>query len=238
MNWKQPIPTKIDELNDNKFRQSIFQHLLLRAANKDTSVLIEGSYIPVIRGQCVVGRFEFAEEFGMKRSEALRVYREMQKLEKVNNLVNIQRSRNCSIVTILNYDYWVSFEHSDEHSVNIQRTSSEHPVNTNKNVKSKKSVKSDTENPLEIICQKFNEATGSKYRVISSWDRNALKWLEQFTLAEVLLAVSNIPLHRWFKEDTGRQTPTIFFRTNQNWIEQCLNLTVTTEETNNGLRKL
>lgn len=139
--WKQPIPVNIEELEGNPFRRSIFQHLLLRAANNDKEVYVSGAYIPLKRGQCILGRFEFAAEFGLFQNEALRVYRELKKLEKVNKLVNIQKSRNCSIVTILNYDTWVLLEQSNEQTVNKQRTNSEQTVNTNKSVKNVKSVK-------------------------------------------------------------------------------------------------
>jgi hypothetical protein len=138
MSWKQPIPTDIPIFSQNRFRKSIFQHLLLRCTNIDCQVFIDGAYISLKRGQCILGRFEFAEEFGVKRSESLRVYRELKKIEKVNNLITIQKSRNCSIVTILNYDSWISFEQSNEQTVNNQRTISEQSVNTYKSVKSNK----------------------------------------------------------------------------------------------------
>lgn len=147
--WKQPIPVKIDGLNP--FETTVFQKILLRCRNISQNIKVadDNTYINLEKGQCVVGRFEFAKEFGFSEKESLRVYRIIKKLEKVNKLMNIQRTKNCSIVTVQNYDDWVSLEQTNEQTVNKQRTNSEQTVNTNKSDKSVKPVKPNPLTPLE-----------------------------------------------------------------------------------------
>jgi hypothetical protein len=177
MNWKQPIPTKVEGLNP--FETLVFQAILLRCSNSKTQVKVadDNTYIELERGQCIIGRFEFAKQFGFSKSESLRVYRIVKKLEKVNNLLNNQKSKNCSILTVLNYDDWVSFEQSNEQTVNNQRTNREQTVNTNKSDKSVKTAKSDYsfDDFWELYRKKGNKKTSkSLWSDISEKQRAAI----------------------------------------------------------------
>jgi len=141
MNWKQPIPTNLEELTKgDKFAATIFEKLLLRAANKPHMVYIGDTEISLERGQSVCGRYELAKCFGMKQSEAGRVQRKVKKLASPLKLINKQKSRDCSVITILNYDELTRFEPSDEQSVDNQQTNHRPSVNTNKSVKNGKNV--------------------------------------------------------------------------------------------------
>jgi len=103
--WKQPIPTDLVNLTGgNKFAANVFGFLLLRASNSDTTVYIEGTPISVKRGECVCGRYELAECFGLERNESMRIARILEKLEKSFQLVSKRKSKNCSVITIKNYD--------------------------------------------------------------------------------------------------------------------------------------
>lgn len=136
MTWKQPIPVKIPELAGDPFGETLFQVLILRARNENCEVKRpDGTIISLKRGQLLVGREELATRFGLKVSEQLRVYRKLVKLEKVNELLNRQKSKDCTIITIKNYDKFVAMNNP---AIN-QRTNSEQTMNTNKNVKSEKS---------------------------------------------------------------------------------------------------
>lgn len=163
MSWKQFIPIEIDGLNP--FETTVFQALLLRCANEQKYIKVadNNSYITLQRGQCCIGRFEFAKQFGLEKSECLRVWRIVDKLQKVNNLLNKQKSKNCSIVTILNYDSYVTIEQSNEQSVNNQRTISEQSVNTNNTSKSDNTSRKNKENTKEKrkITKSENEVESS-----------------------------------------------------------------------------
>jgi len=125
--WKQPIPTDLVNLTGgNKFAANVFGFLLLRASNSDTTVYIEGTPISVKRGECVCGRYELAECFGLERNESMRIARILEKLEKSFQLVSKRKSKNCSVITIKNYDELIAFEQTNDLSVSNQRAINEH----------------------------------------------------------------------------------------------------------------
>lgn len=135
MHWKQPIQTDIPEVLGDKVQQSYFQLLLIRCRNEDGVVYVDDTPISLKRGQCIFGRYEFGLSIGMKRNECMRVERVIEKLEKTSKLISKQKSKNCSIITVLNYDQWVGFEQSNEQSVSNQRANAEQSVSTNKSEK-------------------------------------------------------------------------------------------------------
>lgn len=141
MNWKQPIPTNIDELTKgDKFAATIFEKLLLRAANKLHMVYIGDTEIWLERGQCICGRYELAKCLGLKRSEAGRVQRKLDMLVKRFKLIDKRKSLDCSVITIRNYDELTRFEPSDEQSTDNLQTIREPITDTNNSDKSVKNV--------------------------------------------------------------------------------------------------
>lgn len=81
-----------------------------------------------------------------------------------------------------------------------------------KNIKEEKNKK---------FLNKWNEVMKTNLKSSKSWESNLEKWLEDFTEDDILKAIENIPRHNWLKD---KATPDIFFRTNQSWIDQCLNI--------------
>ena len=141
MSWKQPIPVTIEGLS--KKEQSVMQKILLRCRNETGFATIDGVEIKLERGECIIGRYEFAEEFLLKRKESMRVQRIVDKLVKVNNLMSKRKSLNCTILTVHNYDSLVSIEQTNEPSASNRRAIDEPSMSTNKSDKSDKNVKSD-----------------------------------------------------------------------------------------------
>ena len=145
MSWRQPIPTDLKELTlGNEFCATLFAELLRRATNKmeGAEVKIGDSWVFLNRGQCICGRFELAKHFGLKKKESQRVSRALKKLEETHKLIKIRKSKDCSVITIKNYDELVEMKTSNEQSMNKQRTNNKQSINTNKSVKNKKSVNS------------------------------------------------------------------------------------------------
>jgi len=136
--WKQPIAVEISPIKGNVFATTVFQKLLIRCSNEDRTVYIDDiTPIELHRGQCVVGRYELAKCFGLKRNESGRVRTVLDKLENSAKLITKQKSLNCSIVTILNYDNWVEMtkletNHQPNESQSIATNKSEESVKTEK----------------------------------------------------------------------------------------------------------
>lgn len=146
MNWKQPIPTTIPEVKGNKFAETVFQKILSRCRNTAETIYVGDIPIELERGQCITGREELARCFGLKLNESGRIQRVLNDLQKRYKLITKQKTINCSIVTVLNYDEWVLFEQSNNQSANNSQTTDRITVNTNKSVKNKKNEYIDKRN--------------------------------------------------------------------------------------------
>jgi DNA-binding Lrp family transcriptional regulator len=74
----------------------------------------------------------------------------------------------------------------------------------------------------QVFMDKFNSLRGTSYKVTPSVIKLYDYWNGSFNEGQILEAVANIPKHRWL--NTIDYSPTIFLRTNKDWIDQCLNI--------------
>ena len=79
-------------------------------------------------------------------------------------------------------------------------------------------IRTECEEFIEI----FNTLRSTKYKATEGVIKLFKYWRDNFNQEEILQATKNIPLHNWLKNI--EYTPTIFLRTNKDWIDQCLNL--------------
>lgn len=139
MRWKQPIDTGLLELcMGNKFATSVMVILIYRSANKDKFIYPEdGPPILLKKSQCFCGRFELADCFGLDRGQSGRIRRILDFLQNSAKLITKRKSRNGSIISILNYDSLTQFDQTDS-----QSTANQQPINSHKqeckDIKSKK----------------------------------------------------------------------------------------------------
>lgn len=134
MEWKQPIPTNIDETcKGDEFAATIFEKLLLKSANSKRVIYIEGVPIQIQKGDCIFSQIKWAKYFGLKKSEHRRVSRKIVKLEKTYKLITKRKSINCTVVTILNYDKYIEMTNQTTY----QRRNGDRTMTTYKNNKNK-----------------------------------------------------------------------------------------------------
>jgi hypothetical protein len=142
MNWKTPVDTKtiIEKCKEHKFAATIFMILLTRARNSEGVYYYKGEPYSLSRGQSICSRADLAECCGLKQNEDGRIFRILEYLKR-NQLIDKQKGRNCSIITIKDYDELIKFEQTNEQSIYNQQAGNKHTTNTNKNTKSIKSEK-------------------------------------------------------------------------------------------------
>lgn len=75
---------------------------------------------------------------------------------------------------------------------------------------------------LVQVLEAFNKATGKNFKSTLSWSGNFKKWRKEYSLDEIKKAIENIPNHSWFSKTPEAQKLDIFFRTNKDWIADCL----------------
>jgi len=140
MIWKQPIPTNLEtDFGEDMLVYTLYILILLRACNEDVVVNFGGKLVDLKRGQTIFGRNKWCEYLSLspKGIENL-----LKRLEKVPSKVTCERTRNCTLITILNYDSIVS--------MSAQQSAKQVPSKcqasaTSKSVKNVKSVKSTRE---------------------------------------------------------------------------------------------
>lgn len=134
--WKQPIPVEIPELADNPFAENIFINILKKCANETREVRTDKGIVTLERGECLFGRFEFNQMFGLPDGSQ-KIEKELKKSPFLNRYINrcIERGKG-SVLQVKDYDEWVNMNRL----LNTEQTQSEHRVNTNKSAKSDKSI--------------------------------------------------------------------------------------------------
>jgi len=130
--WRQPIPTDLCQIcKDDQFAATLLEKLILKSARNDTSIYVNDMLVNIKRGQCIFGRERWAKYFGLKKSEAGRVYRKLIKLEKPYNLVSNRKHKDCTVVTILDFEehiymnnqmdnLWTNHEQTTTHSETVK----------------------------------------------------------------------------------------------------------------------
>ncbi|NLK71936.1 MAG: hypothetical protein GX285_02810 [Clostridiales bacterium] len=112
--------------------------LLLSANHKDVKMIWNGESITIKAGQMITGRKQLSRITGLSESfiyRALKYFESEQQIEQ-------QKNNKFTLITILNWEKYqgngTTNEQQIEQQMNNQRTTSEQPVNTNKNDKNDK----------------------------------------------------------------------------------------------------
>jgi uncharacterized phage protein (TIGR02220 family) len=157
MEWKQPIPTNLDEVfGDDKIAMMLYILLVLRASNSDTTKFYSGKYLNIKRGQAIFGRNSTSKYFGLSPSGIEKVLKRLE----VTGKVTCKKSYNCTLVTISEYDSVVAMEQAKEQESNRQVTGKEQASNTNKSVES---VKNEKDIALRLL-EEFNTVAGKSFK--------------------------------------------------------------------------
>ena len=121
----------------------------MSANHKKTEFLFNGKKQVLERGQIICGRHQIGIETGINESK---IYRTMAIFEK-EQLIEQQKTNLFTLVSIVNYKSYQQNEQQTEQPVNNQRTTSEQPVNTSKElIRTKKNDKKESkEKHLECV---------------------------------------------------------------------------------------
>lgn len=123
---------------------AIWVYLLLNASHKEHPALFKGKKITLQAGQLITGRKSIAKKLGVNESK---VYRVIDALKSEHQIEQLRSSHN-SLITIINWDKYQLSEHLNEQLMNNCRTSDEHLVNTNKNIKN---IKNKRNNYISLV---------------------------------------------------------------------------------------
>jgi DNA-binding MarR family transcriptional regulator len=115
---------------------SVWIYLLLKATHTEYPEVFKGEKIILQPGQLITGRKKISEKLSISESKVTRIINKF----IFEHQIEQQTSNENRLITVLNWNEYQVSEQPNEQPVNNHRTTSEQPVNTNKNVKNDKNV--------------------------------------------------------------------------------------------------
>lgn len=111
--------------------------LLMKANHKETDIIFNGKKEKIKIGEFITGRKQLSLESGISESKIQRILKYLEIEQQIEQQTNNKFRR----ILIKNYKQYQQSEQQNEQPVNNKRTTSEQPVNTNKNDKNENNDK-------------------------------------------------------------------------------------------------
>ncbi len=108
----------------------LWLHLLMEANYQDREHIFNGKVEKIKRGELICGRHSLESQLGINESK---IYRLLNIMEK-EQLIEQRKTNVFTLISIVKYQDYQSNEQQNEQPANNQRTTSEQPVNTPKEV--------------------------------------------------------------------------------------------------------
>ncbi len=115
---------------------AVWLYLLLNATHTETCAIFKGEKITLNPGQLITGRKSISEKLSVSESKVQRILKAFESEHQIEQ----QTSNKNRLISIKNWGKYQNCEQQNERPVNNQRTTSEQPVNTNKNERMKEKL--------------------------------------------------------------------------------------------------
>lgn len=125
---------------------AVWIYLLLNATHKEMDALFGTERITLKSGQLITGRDAISAKTKVHASKVNRILKTL----KIEHQIEQLTCNKGQLITILNWSSYQGSEQQDEQQLNINRTTTEQQLNTNKNDKNVKNVKNDKKKPLDV----------------------------------------------------------------------------------------
>lgn len=138
---------------------AVWMYILLKATHDGMDGYFKGQKIRLQPGQLITGRKVISEKFRISESKVQRILNRFESEQQIEQ----QTSNQNRLISIVNWQDYQSGEQRIERPLNNERTTSEQPVNTNKNDKKEKN-----NNYIEIaekIWQLYPNKKGKKIAI-------------------------------------------------------------------------
>jgi DNA-binding transcriptional regulator YhcF (GntR family) len=189
--------------------------LLLLAQHSESSFIWNNKKQILESGQFLTGLKKLSKKTGIAQGTVYRILKYLENEKQIEQ----QKTTKYTIITILNWDTYQQNEQQNEKQIENRLKTNRKQIETYKN---DKNVENDKNNSYILFLNKFNSLRNTSYKFTIQVKKLYDFWNKTFTHEQILEAVDNIPRHNWLR--TIEYTPTIFLRTNKDWIDQCLNI--------------
>lgn len=132
--------------------------LLLKANHKENSFLWNGEKKTLKAGQFITGRTQLSEETGIPPTTIERILKALENGQQIGQ----EKNNKFRIITIVNWRKYQERSQQADSKSDIQRTSSGHPADTNKNDKN-------DNNEKERLVNKLKDWNGRQSSPISNF---------------------------------------------------------------------
>ncbi len=170
----------------------LWMYCLMKASHKEHKQLVGNQVIVLQPGEFVTGRTSLSEDLnkGMKpkqKQSEISWWRYINNIEQWG-MLNIKKTNKYSVVSIVK---WHEYQESEQ-QVNINRTSNEHQLNTNKNVKNDKN-----ENLYAEVVNYLNEKAGTNFKHTTKKTKELIKARsnEKFSKEDMFLVIDYCCTH-------------------------------------------
>ena len=159
---------------------TIWCYMLLKASHKEHDQFIGSTKVHLLPGQFPAGRKQLSKETGVNE---MKIYRILKCYENEHQIKQ-QKNNRFTLITILNWQKYqgngTTDEQQNKQQMNNKRTTSEQPVNTNKNDKNVKNDKN------KEIYAEFVSMTLEEYqKLIDKYgEANTKRFIEKLNVAK------------------------------------------------------
>jgi hypothetical protein len=142
----------------------LWVHILIKANHQGKEFWFNGENVKLKQGQFITGRKSLSSETGISESKIQRILKFFESEQQIEQ----QTSNANRLISVINYNQYQKSEQQIEQPVNNERTTSEQPVNTNKNEKKEnnhKNVKKSIEERKNDFWQNLSSSFIDQYEV-------------------------------------------------------------------------
>lgn len=108
--------------------RAVWIELLLRATHEGMEVLFNGERLRLKPGQLTTGAYQISKSTGVPRGTVERILKTFKSEEQIE----VRSDRQCSLISVKNWDFYQKDEEQNEERVRNDRGTSEERVRTNK----------------------------------------------------------------------------------------------------------
>ena len=146
---------------------SVWIYLLLEATHKEIETYFKGDKKTLKPGQLLTGRKSISSRFNISESKTQRILKAFEN----EQLIEQETSNQNRLITIVNWDRYQSTGTENEQQMNNERTASEQPVNTNKNVRTNNNIYITGREQVEAYQNKLKEEAIKIMKANGRWEK-------------------------------------------------------------------
>ncbi|WP_245625041.1 hypothetical protein [Paenibacillus stellifer] len=125
---------------------AVWMYLLLNATHKEVPAVFMGQRISLQPGQLITGRKVISDKFNISESKVQRILKSFENERQIEQ----QNGNKNRLISVISWPEYQECEQQDEQQLNNKRTTTEQQVNTNKNVKNVKNLR--TKEDIKPLC--------------------------------------------------------------------------------------